>query len=30
MTTVLEDPVLQEWVRAAEVEPWTMARAEVG
>jgi len=30
MATVLEDPILQEWVRAAEAEPWTMARAEVG
>lgn len=30
VTTALEDATLQDWIRAAEAEPWTMARAEVG
>ena len=30
MATVLEDAVLQEWLRAAHEEPWTIAADEVG
>lgn len=30
VTTALEEANLKEWIRAAEAEPWTMARAEVG
>lgn len=29
-TTALEDGDLQDWLRAAAVEPWTIAKAEVG
>lgn len=30
MATVLEDAALQEWLRAARAEPWTIAADEVG
>ena len=30
MATVLEDGALQEWLRAARAEPWTIAADEVG
>jgi glutathione S-transferase len=30
IATALEDSALQEWVRAAQSEPWTLANAEVG
>jgi len=30
MATAIEDPALQEWVRAAQNEPWTIASEEVG
>jgi glutathione S-transferase len=30
MATVLEDPALQEWLRAARAEPWTIPVDEVG
>lgn len=30
MATVLEDAALQEWLRAAQAEPWTIAADEVG
>lgn len=30
MTMVLEDASLQQWIAAAEAEPWTIAGAEVG
>jgi glutathione S-transferase len=30
MATVIEDAALQEWVRAAQSEPWTIESAEVG
>jgi len=30
MATALEDPFLQDWVRAAQSEPWTLADSEVG
>jgi glutathione S-transferase len=30
MASVLEDPPLQEWLRAAKHEPWTIAADEVG
>ncbi|MBV9343968.1 MAG: glutathione S-transferase family protein [Gammaproteobacteria bacterium] len=30
MATVLEDPLLQEWLQAAQAEPWTIASDEVG
>ncbi len=30
MATVLEDAALQEWLRAARAEPWTLAADEVG
>jgi len=30
MATVLEDAPLQEWLRAAKQEPWTIAAEEVG
>ena len=30
MASVLEDPVLQEWLAAAKREPWTIAADEVG
>jgi glutathione S-transferase len=30
MATVLEDPALQSWVHAAQLEPWKLASSEVG
>jgi glutathione S-transferase len=30
MAAVLEDPALQEWVQAAQKEPWTIPPSEVG
>ncbi len=30
LATALEDPALQEWVQAAQGEPWTLATCEVG
>jgi glutathione S-transferase len=30
IATVLEDPALQEWLRAARAEPWTIRADEVG
>jgi hypothetical protein len=30
MAAALEDGALQEWVRAAQKEPWTHAASEVG
>jgi glutathione S-transferase len=30
MAAVLEDSALQEWVQAAQKEPWTLASSEVG
>ena len=30
LPTFLEDPVLQEWVAAAQKEPWTNPHSEVG
>jgi glutathione S-transferase len=30
MAAVIEDPALQEWVRAAKEEPWTIESSEVG
>lgn len=30
MATVLEDPIMQEWLRAAKDEPWTLETSEVG
>ena len=30
LATALEDPVLQEWVQAAQREPWKLATCEVG
>jgi len=30
MATVLEDPLLQEWITAARAEPWTIDSDEVG
>lgn len=30
LATVLEDPALQEWVHAAQSEPWKLPASEVG
>ena len=30
MAAALEDAALQEWVQAAQQEPWTLAHSEVG
>jgi glutathione S-transferase len=30
MAAALEDPALQEWVKAAQKEPWTIQHSEVG
>jgi glutathione S-transferase len=30
MAAVIEDPVMQEWVHAAQQEPWTIEKSEVG
>jgi glutathione S-transferase len=30
MASVIEDPALQEWLRAAHEEPWTIESSEVG
>jgi glutathione S-transferase len=30
MATALEDPVLQSWVHAAQLEPWKLPKSEVG
>ena len=30
MATVLEDPALQDWVQAAQKEPWSLPGSEVG
>jgi glutathione S-transferase len=30
MAAALEDPAMQEWVQAAQKEPWTLAASEVG
>jgi glutathione S-transferase len=30
MATVLEDPALQSWVHAAQLEPWKLPNSEVG
>ncbi|HVY80929.1 MAG TPA: glutathione S-transferase family protein [Steroidobacteraceae bacterium] len=30
MATALEDPALQSWVHAAQLEPWKLAKSEVG
>jgi hypothetical protein len=30
MATVLEDPALQSWVHAAQLEPWKLPASEVG
>ena len=30
LATALEDPALQEWMKAARAEPWTVAADEVG
>jgi glutathione S-transferase len=30
LATALEDPALQEWLKAARAEPWTVAADEVG
>jgi glutathione S-transferase len=30
MAAALEDPALQEWVKAAQKEPWTLAHSEIG
>jgi len=27
---VIEDPALQEWLRAAQGEPWTIESSEIG
>jgi glutathione S-transferase len=30
MASVIEDPVLQEWLQAAQNEPWTIESSEIG
>jgi len=30
MAATIEDPALQDWIRAAQEEPWTMESSEVG
>ena len=30
MTTVIEDPAMQEWMQAGEQEPWKIASSDVG
>jgi hypothetical protein len=30
MAAVIEDPAMQEWVRAAQNEPWTIESSEIG
>jgi hypothetical protein len=30
MKTVIEDPPMQEWMKAGEQEPWKIASSDVG